>query len=53
MLRDSTCIKLPSQRTLRDYTYFNDSKSGFSNSIDNDLAQVANIDKCDDHQKLD
>ncbi len=33
MLRESGCLTLPSQRTLRDYTYYN---IGFSAATDND-----------------
>ena len=34
MLRESGCIKLPSQRTLRDYTHVFKSVSGFSVDVD-------------------
>lgn len=33
-LRESECIVLPSQRTLRDYTHYISSNSGFSNEVD-------------------
>ena len=33
-IRDSGCISLPSQRTLRDYTHFVKSTSGFSAEVD-------------------
>lgn len=34
LLRKSNCIKLPSQRTLRDYTHFINTTSGFSHELD-------------------
>ena len=37
MLHHSKCIKLPSQRTLRDYTHYITTSIGFSAEIDNDL----------------
>ena len=43
LLRDSGCIKLPSQRTLRDYTHYIPSTIGFSEKVDQDLVNVANL----------
>ena len=43
MLRQSKCIKLPSQRTLRDYTHYITTSIGFSAEIDNDLVCVADL----------
>ena len=37
MLRDSKCIQLPSQRTLRDYTHYSSVTIGFSPDIDQQL----------------
>jgi len=34
LLRSSGCIKLPSQRTLRDYTHYIKSQMGFCNEVD-------------------
>ena len=34
MLRESGCIKLPTQRTLRDYTYHVKASIGFSSEVD-------------------
>ena len=34
MLRESGVIKLPSQRTLRDYTYYTKATTGFSDEVD-------------------
>lgn len=40
LLRDSGCISLPSTRTLRDYTYYNDTKIGFSIATDRELLHL-------------
>jgi hypothetical protein len=40
LLRESGCITLPSQRTLRDYTYYNETKIGFSISTDQELLSL-------------
>ena len=37
MLRDSGCIQLPSQRTLRDYTHYISAGIGFSAEVDKQL----------------
>ena len=42
-LRTSGFLKLPSERTLRDYTHYVKSRSGFQDDIDDDLAQEAKI----------
>ena len=36
LIRESGVIALPSQRTLRDYTYFLDSNIGFSSAVDHE-----------------
>ena len=46
LLRSSGILKLPSQRTLRDYTYHTHSCHGFSNSVDQQLMDLAKIDTC-------
>ena len=51
MLRDSGCVKLPSQRTLRDYTHCVTSSAGFSADVDRYLLKVANIRECAQFQK--
>lgn len=43
MLRQSGCIKLPSQRTLRDYTHYVKTTIGFSAEIDQNLVDVADL----------
>lgn len=51
LLRSSACLKLPSQRTLRDYTYTSKSTVGFSTDIDTQLMQAVNITSCLEHEK--
>ena len=50
-LRNSGCIHLPSQRTLRDYTHYVHAAPGFSNEVDNMLKQAAEVDTCEDYEK--
>ena len=45
MLRNSGCIKLPSQRTLRDYTHYITTTIGFSTEVDKNLLDVAFLSK--------
>lgn len=40
LLRESGCIKLPSERTLRDYTHYNSNTIGFSVDTDNELFEA-------------
>ena len=51
MLRDSGVIKLPSQRTLRDYTYYTKAACGFSEDVDQQLMMAAKIDTCPEREK--
>ena len=41
LLRNSGCIKLPSQSTLRDYTHYIKTSIGFSTEVDKDLLNVS------------
>ena len=50
-LRESGCIALPSQRTLRDYTYFLNSTMGFSDDVDKHLMEIAKLGDLQDFQK--
>ena len=50
-LRDSGCLHLPSQRTLRDYMYYADASIGFSSAVDKMLIQAAKVDTCPDREK--
>ena len=45
MLRNSGCIKLPSQQTLRDYTYYVQTAIGFSVEVDQEIARCADLSK--------
>ena len=40
-LRQSGCIKLPSQATLRDYTHYIPAQTGYSTEVDQNLLDVA------------
>ena len=51
LLRDSGCIKLPSQRTLRDYTHYIKSKVGFSSDVDQAIVDAANL-SVDQHKYI-
>jgi len=50
-LRSSGCIRLPSQRTLRDYTHCVSATTGFSSAVDRQLMCAADVDKCPERQK--
>ena len=51
MLRESGCLRLPSQRTLRDYTYHIKAATGYSDEVDEMLMKTAKIDELEDYQK--
>jgi len=44
-------IKLPSQRTLHDYTYYTKTKAGFGDDIDQQLMETAQILTCPHREK--
>jgi hypothetical protein len=46
-LRQSRCINLPSQRTLRDYTHHTKPGPGYSAEVNAQLRSAARLDKCD------
>ena len=50
-LRDSGCIKLPSQRTLRDYTHYVKASCGFSSEVDDMLISASQVKKCPEREK--
>ena len=50
-LRESGCIHLPSQRTLRDYTHYVRSAAGFSTEVDEMLMKAAEVQSCEEWQK--
>ena len=51
MLHESGAIKLPSQRTPRDYTYYTKTKSGFGDDVDQQLMEAAQIYTCPERDK--
>lgn len=51
-LRDSGCLRLPSQRTLRDYSNCIRASAGFSTEVDHQLFQAANLASCEEWQKF-
>ena len=51
MLREGGAIKLPSQRTLRDYTYYTKAKFGFGVDVDQQLMEAAHIHTCPEREK--
>ena len=50
-LRNSGCNKLPSQRTLRDYTHYVKSHEGFSEDNDVMLMEAVQVDTCAERDK--
>lgn len=52
LLRNSGCLQLPSQRTLRDYTHHIKSSAGFNEEVDLQLINTANVEKLKEHEKL-
>jgi len=50
-LRESGCLHLPSQRTLRDYVHYADASVGFSSAVDRMLMQAAKVDTCPEREK--
>lgn len=44
-------LKLPSQQTLRDYSYITPTSIGFSNQVDQQLMEVVNIAQYEEFQK--
>ena len=51
-LRDSGCIKLPSQQTLRDYSHAVKAEPGFSQEADHQLMVAAKVMTSKDWEKL-
>ena len=50
-LRESGAIRLPSQRTLRDYTHSVSSTAGFSAAVNRHLMEIADVSKCPEFKK--
>ena len=51
MLRETIVIKLPSQRTLQDYTYYTKACAGFSDDVDQQLMDQTDILNCEEKDK--
>ena len=51
-LRDSGCIRLPSQRTLRYYSHAVKAEPGFSKEVDLELTVAAKVMMCKEWEKL-
>ncbi len=51
MIRESSCITLPSDRTLRDYTHYFENKAGFNVHIDQQLMEEIDIENIKEHEK--
>lgn len=52
MLCESSVIHLPTQRTLRDYTYFTKTAAGFYDGVDQQLMEAGNIKSCNEREKF-
>jgi len=50
-LRETGVIKLPSQRTLRDYTHHTKATVGFSKEVDKQLQVAAKLSSCPEREK--
>ena len=50
-LRESGAIRLPSQRTLRDYTHHTEATAGFSKQVDEQLRVAAQLTSCPEREK--
>ena len=51
MVRTTGLLSLPSQRSLRDYTYYTHSCVGFSATVDLQIRKVANLNSCEELKK--
>ena len=51
-LRESGCLRLPSQRTLRDYTHYVKAAAGFSHEVDMMLFKAVKMEHCPEREKL-
>ena len=50
-MRNSGCLRLPSQRTLRDYTHYVEAACGFSTEVDKMLMSASRVDSCPAREK--
>ena len=51
IVRESGAIRLPSQRTLRDYMYHTKAVAGFSRGVDEQLRIAAKLPHCPEREK--
>ena len=51
LLQESGTIMLPSQRTLRDFTYYTKDAVGFANDVDQQLKGAAKLLSCSEKDK--
>lgn len=51
-IRESGCLSLPSQRTLRDYSHSVKAKPGFSTEVDHQLMLASKVVLCPEWEKL-
>lgn len=51
VLRNSGILRLPSQRLLRDYTYYTQCASGFAQGVDQQLMEAANLATCPERDR--
>ena len=51
-LREGGVIRLPSQRTLRDYTHHTEAIVGFSKDVDEELRVFAKLAMCPEREKI-
>ena len=52
LLRESGIVKLPSDRTLRDYTYFVPPKAGFQGDVESQLVKDARLESLKEWEKF-
>lgn len=50
-LRQSNCVSLPSQRTLRDYTHHTKAKPGFSAEVDSQVCLAAGLESATERER--
>ena len=45
------CLRLPSERTLQDYTHYVEAKQGFDSAVDKLLIEAAKVQSCPEREK--
>ena len=51
-LHTSGVLKLPSQRTLRDYTHYTQASCEFSSEVDKQIMDIASIQTCPERESM-